>query len=212
VTIDDVADAPLATVPLAAAQELLDGELVEQSSTPGHQDLVGEVWLAVRRHCRQGFLVSMHQPVRVDRRNVPRPAIVVTGLEHYGSTPVPASDVVLAIDIVSEPTPFASTMERAKLYASGGIARYWLIDQSQESMWLAALVLDPGSGRYRFGPTTTDAYAVADPWPISIDLPRLSARRAALLDLAAKQMLTVLAGRAARGDLGLNVSWRSGGD
>jgi Uma2 family endonuclease len=198
VTIEDIAE-----LPAGSATELLDGVLVEQSPTPRHADLVGEIWLAVRHHCRPDYVVSLHQPVHVDRYNIPRPAIVVTGMEHYGSSPVPARDVILAIDVLSEPTPFASTMERTKLYAAGGVGRYWLVDQSRESLWLAQLALEPGENRYRFGPTTTDALAISDPWPITIDLPALTRRRDALVERAARELVTALADRAALGDLGL---------
>lgn len=178
-TVDDLVELP-GDLPY----ELINGRLVVPSPTPAHQDLAGEVWLAVRASCPPQYFVSMDQSLRVDRHNEPRPDVVGIGVEHYGRTPVPIEDAVLAIEVVSEHSTFRDTVEKATTYARAGIATYWVIDQLHDEISLTEMILEPDRQRYAIGTHTTGVYTVSEPWPITLDLPALSARRAAILKRA----------------------------
>jgi Uma2 family endonuclease len=177
-TVDDLAELP-ADLPY----ELINGRLVVPSPTPAHQDLCIEVALAVRAGCPPDYVVSMDQSLKVNPRNEPRPDVVAVRVEHYGRTPVPIEDAVLAIEILSEHSHWRDTVEKAVLYAKAGIATYWVIDQlGEDGISLTELVLEPERAAYRLNGVTTGVVTVTEPWPITIDLPALSARRAAILE------------------------------
>jgi Uma2 family endonuclease len=177
-TVDDLSELP-ADLPY----ELINGRLVVPSPTPAHQDLGGEVWLAVRANCPPEYVVSMDQSLMVNSRNEPRPDVVAVRVEHYGRTPVPIEDAVLAIEILSEHSHWRDTVEKAVLYAKAGIATYWVIDQlGEDGISLTELVLEPERAAYRINGVTTSVVTVTEPWPITLDLPALTARRAAILE------------------------------
>jgi Uma2 family endonuclease len=151
------------------------------SPNPAHQDLCGEIWLAARANCPPEFFVSMDQSLKVNRRNEPRPDVVGIHIGHYGRSPVPVEDAVLAIEIISPESTFRDMVEKAEIYARAGVATYWVIDQLKDEMSLTEMVLEPERQRYAFGVHTTGVFSVTEPWPITIDLPGLSARRADIL-------------------------------
>jgi Uma2 family endonuclease len=180
-TVDDLAE-----LPPDLRYELVNGRLMARSSTPGHHDLAGEIWLAARANCSAEYLVSIDQSLRVDRRNEPRPDVVAVKIEHYGRTPVPVEDALLAVEVISEHSEFRDMVEKAEVYAQAGIRTYWIIDQKRDDISLTEMVLVPGRQPYAFGTHTTEVFSVTEPWPITIDLPALSRRRAALLERAEK--------------------------
>lgn len=175
-TVDDLAE-----LPPDLPYELINGRLIAPSPTPAHQDLAVEVVLALRAQCPPEFFVSMDQSLQVNPRNEPRPDVVGIRVEHYGRTPVPIEDAVLAIEIVSEGSGFRDMVEKAQLYAKAGVASYWVVDQLRDDMSLTEMVLEPDRQRYAYGTHTNEVFTVTQPWPITIDLPALSARRAAIL-------------------------------
>jgi Uma2 family endonuclease len=148
---------------------------------PAHQDLAIEIALALRADCPPDFIVSTDQSLRVNRRNEPRPDLVGVRIEHYGRSPVPVEDAVLAIELVSEHPEFRDMVEKARIYGEAGLPAYWVIDQNRPEMSLTEMTLGP-SKSYEITNHTTDVFSVEAPWPITIDLPRLSARRAAILE------------------------------
>lgn len=180
-TVDDLAE-----LPANLRYELINGRLIVPSPTPAHQDLCIELSLAVRAQCPPEYFISMDQSLKVDRRNEPRPDVVAIRVEHYGRTPVPIEDAVLAVEVLSEHSEFRDMVEKAAVYARAGIATYWVVDQLREDMSLTEMVLEPDQRRYAFGVHTTQAFSVTEPWPITIDLPALSARRAAIQERAAR--------------------------
>jgi Uma2 family endonuclease len=180
-TVDDLAELP-GDLPY----ELIDGRLIVPSPTPAHQDLCGEVWLAVRASCPPEYLVSMDQSLKVNPRNEPRPDVVAIRVEHYGRTPVPIEDAALAIEVLSDHSHWRDTVKKAMLYAKAGIATYWVIDQLGEGISLTEFILEPERERYALAGETIEVFTVSEPWPITIDLPSLSARRAAILERTQK--------------------------
>ncbi|MEN3305611.1 MAG: hypothetical protein V7603_1813 [Micromonosporaceae bacterium] len=178
-TVDDLVD-----LPADLDYELINGRLVVPSPTPAHQILAGEVWLAVRANCPPDYLVSLDQSLQVDRRNEPRPDVVVVRIEHIDRTPVPVEDAVLAIEVVSQHSEFRDMYDKANVYAKAGIVRYWVIEQPSGDVSLTEMTHDREAGLYRTGAFTTEVFRVTEPWEITIDLRGMSNRLAALRERA----------------------------
>jgi Uma2 family endonuclease len=171
-TVDD-----LGVLPVDLNYELINGRLVVPSATPVHQELMGEIWLALRAGCPPEHFVSMDQSLEVDRRNEPRPDVVVIGVEHVSRSPVPVRGALLAVEILSPSSTFRDLHEKAGVYARAGIRTYWVVDALHEKMTLTEFVLDPDSGGYRTGAHTDDVFTTERPWKVTVDLPALTARR-----------------------------------
>jgi hypothetical protein len=91
------------------------------------------------------------------------------------------TDCVVAVDITPAVHPLRELFVRATAFAEARVDRYWVLDHSRADISLTELVFDPERSRYCFGLHTTDVISATDPWPITIDLPELSRRRAELL-------------------------------
>jgi Uma2 family endonuclease len=181
-TVDDLDE-----VPPDLHYELINGRLVvAPPAVPVHQNLANELWLALRANCPPDYMVSTDQSLKVNRHNEPRPDVVAIRVENLDRSPVPVEDAVLAIEVISPTSQFRDMVEKADIYASAGIATYWIVDQSKDDIQLTEMVLDRQRRRYLLGGSTTGVFSVTEPWPITIDLPGLSRRRAELLERAAK--------------------------
>ncbi len=181
-TVDDLDE-----LPPDLPYELINGRLVvAPSAVPAHQDLAIELALALRASCPPGYMVSTDQSLRVNRHNEPRPDVVAVTIDNYGRSPVPVEDAAIAIEVISPTSQFRDMVEKADIYASAGIATYWIVDQSRPDIQLTEMVLDRPRRRYVLGGSTTGVFSVSEPWPVTIDLPALSRRRAEMLARAAK--------------------------
>ncbi|HZN19726.1 MAG TPA: Uma2 family endonuclease [Micromonosporaceae bacterium] len=174
-TVDDLGE-----LPGDLRYELVDGRLVLPSPTALHQDLMIDVALALRVSCPPSFFVSVDQSLRVDRRSEPRPDVVAIRAEQANRSPVPVEHVVLAVEIISPDSTFRDMYAKAHLYARSGVATYWVIDPLHERVTLTEMLLGP-AGEYDFGVHTDGVFTTGRPWPVTLDLPRLTVRRADLL-------------------------------
>jgi len=181
-TVDDLDE-----LPPDLPYELINGRLVvAPSAVPAHQDLAIELALALRASFPPEYMISTDQSLRVNRHNEPRPDVVAVTIDNYGRSPVPVEDAVIAIEVISPTSQFRDMVEKADIYASAGIATYWIVDQSRPDIQLTEMVLDRPRRRYVLGGSTTGVFSVSEPWPVTIDLPALSRRRAEMLARAAK--------------------------
>jgi Uma2 family endonuclease len=174
-TVDDLSE-----LPVGLRYELIDGRLVVPSPTVAHQDLMIDVALALRVNCPPKYVVSVDQSMRVDRRNEPRPDVVAVREEHYGVTPVPVADAVLAVEVVSPDSTIRDMYDKRRLYGRAGVAAYWVIDPLHEAITLTEMAL-AGGGEYRTVVRTAAVFRAERPWSVTLDLPALTKRRAALL-------------------------------
>jgi hypothetical protein len=126
-TVDDLAE-----LPPDLNYELINGKLIFPSATPLHQDLCAQVWLALSANCPPGYIASIDQSLKVDRRNEPRPDVVAVHVKHANRSPV----------------------------------------------------LESEEGRYAIGRHTSEVFTSDTPWSVNLDLPALSARRAAIVEQA----------------------------
>ncbi|MFG1828950.1 Uma2 family endonuclease [Micromonospora chersina] len=174
-TVDDLGD-----LPRDLPYELINGRLIVPSPTAVHQDLCVRLLLALEVDCPPDHLVSIDLSMRVDRRNEPRPDVVVIRRKHAGQSPVPVEDALLAVEVVSPTSTFRDMYDKAKVYAHAGVRSYWVVDPIQERIALTEYAL--GANReYEQVSNTEDLFVTEKPWKVSVDLPALTARKNDLL-------------------------------
>ncbi|SCE65143.1 Uma2 family endonuclease [Micromonospora mirobrigensis] len=174
-TVDDLGD-----LPKDLPYELINGRLIVPSPTALHQDLCVRLLLALEVNCPPGYLVSIDLSMQVDRRNEPRPDVVVIRRRNAGRSPVPVEDALLAVEVVSPTSTFRDMYDKAKVYAHAGVRSYWVVDPLQDKVVLTEYVR--GVNReYEQVANTEDLFVTETPWKVSVDLPALTARRDALL-------------------------------
>lgn len=170
-TVDDLGD-----LPSDLPYELINGRLIVPSPTAVHQDLCVRLLLALEVNCPPDYLVSIDLSMRVDRRNEPRPDVVVIRRKHADRSPVPVEDALLAVEVVSPTSTFRDMYDKAKVYAHAGIRSYWVVDPLQDRITLTEYAL--GAGReYEQVAHTEDLFVTERPWKVSVDLPALTVRR-----------------------------------
>ncbi|TNH23567.1 Uma2 family endonuclease [Micromonospora orduensis] len=174
-TVDDLGD-----LPTDLPYELINGRLIFPSPTALHQDLCVEILLALRINCPPEYLVSIDLSMRVDRRNEPRPDVVAIRREHADRSTVPVEDALLAVEVISPTSVLRDMYDKARVYAHAGVQTYWVVDPLRERMTLTEFVLGP-KGEYEAAAHTDDVFVTERPWKVAVDLPALTARRAALL-------------------------------
>ncbi|MFB9234295.1 Uma2 family endonuclease [Plantactinospora siamensis] len=174
-TVDDLGE-----LPEDLPYELINGRLILLSPTALHQDLCVRLLLALETNCPPELLVTIDLSVAVDRRNEPRPDVVVIRREQANRTPVPVKDALLAVEVVSPTSTFRDMYDKAKLYAHAGVQTYWVVDPLHEKVTLTEYAL--GANReYDQVTHTADLFGTERPWKVSVDLPALTARRDGLL-------------------------------
>ena len=175
-TVDD-----LAGLPKDLRYELVDGRLILPSPTAIHQDIALEVLLALRAHCPPGLMVVYDLSLKVDQRNEPRPDVVVIRPDHADVTPLPVQDAVLAVEVVSTWSLIRDMYAKATVYAAAGVASYWVIQPAGDTTVLTEF--RPGdNGIYEIFRSTEKVFTTEVPYPVTVDLPRLTARRKGLLE------------------------------
>ncbi len=174
-TVDD-----LASLPKDLRYELVDGRLILPSPTALHQDLGVEVLLALRAQCPPDLMPVVDLSLRVDRRNEPRPDVVVVRPDHVDRSPLPVEDVVLAVEVISPDSIFRDMYAKAKVYAAAGVRHYWVIDPLHDAITLTEFVPGPDGG-YEIAGHTDAVFTTEEPYPVTLDLPALTARRKAML-------------------------------
>lgn len=170
-TVDDLAE-----LPPDLNYELINGRLVLPSATPIHQDVCVDLVIALRAECPPDYFVSLDQSLQVDRRNEPRPDVVVIRVEQATRSPVPVRDALLAVEVISPSSTFRDLHEKAVVYARAGIRTYWVVDALREKMTLTEFVLGDDAA-YHPDVHTDEVFTTERPWKVTLDLPALTERR-----------------------------------
>ncbi|HEU4425182.1 MAG TPA: Uma2 family endonuclease [Pilimelia sp.] len=169
--------------------ELIDGSLiVSPSATIDHNSIARWIANLLEQSSPAGYAVGTDQSATVDDHNEPRPDVVVTRAEHLRRTPFPIADALLVVEVVSPTSALRDTETKRALYAKAGVPAYWIVvpEEDKPAIALAELVLDAATRQYRYVTHyTTDVFETGNPWPVRLDMPSLTARRAALLSQAA---------------------------
>jgi Uma2 family endonuclease len=176
-TVDDLAE-----LPSDLHYELINGRLLVSSPTALHQEIMGWMWTALRANCPPEYRVVMDLSVRVNRRNEPRPDVVVIPSRNFRRLPAPVDGVILAVEIASPDSTLRDMHEKFNLYADCRVPTYWVIDPSKDDISLTEFKLAADAGRYEVAGHTTEQFVSDVPWAVTIDLPAFTAERDALFE------------------------------
>jgi Uma2 family endonuclease len=171
-TVDD-----LFTLPdLPPHTELIDGSLVFVSPQRYfHSSMIDLLVAGLRRAVPKELKVVREMTVVLDRRNGPEPdlsvvrAEAVTGLEQ---TRFEASDVLLAVEVVSPDSEARDRDTKPHKYAAAGIPHFWLVEMTGANKHpvVRTYELDPVSKTYALTGTHREQLKLRDPYDIDIDI------------------------------------------
>ncbi|WP_416977132.1 Uma2 family endonuclease [Streptomyces sp. T028] len=171
-TVDD-----LFTLPdLPPHTELIDGSLVFVSPQRRfHAKMIELLMNGLRRTIPQDLKVEREMTVVLDRRNGPEPDLSVvraealTGLEQ---TRFQASDVVLAVEVVSPDSEARDRDTKPHKYAAAGIPHFWLVEMSGANKHpvVRTYELDPLSKSYALTGTHREQLKLSDPYDVDVDI------------------------------------------
>jgi Uma2 family endonuclease len=119
--------------------ELLDGEVVWMSPiNDAHAACVKRLnRLFNRRYAVDQMLVSVQDPIRIERYDEPQPdvALLRPRPDFYATaTPTPA-DVLLLVE-VADTTLRTDLGRKARIYGSGGVSEYWVVDLNNRVLYV----------------------------------------------------------------------------
>ena len=117
--------------------ELIDGELIDMVPIGmDHAATVNGLNHVLVMACNGRAIVSVQNPVRIDRFNEPQPDFAVFRLraDNYrtGGHPGP-SDVLLLVDVADSSLRFDKNV-KLPLYARAGIAETWIVDLGRRAL------------------------------------------------------------------------------
>ena len=117
--------------------EIIDGELyVNASPVPRHQDIVGNIYFALRVWFKANGGAVFVSPLDVvfDTYNVVEPDVIainpnrmaILGDKNLQGAPS------LVVEVLSEGTRRKDELKKRKLYERGGVDEYWIVDPELE--------------------------------------------------------------------------------
>jgi Uma2 family endonuclease len=171
-TVDD-----LANLPKDLRYELIDGRLILPSPTGFHQDICVEISIMLRPNCPPGYRPLVDLSLSIDGRNEPRPDVVVLRKGLAMRSPAPVEGSILAVEVISPSSQFRDMHAKTKMYAAAGMESYWVVDPAAvEGVVLTEFRLGEGGG-YEVVTSTEKVFTTDVPYPVTIDLPALTAMR-----------------------------------
>ena len=128
--------------------ELLDGEVVWMSPINDlHAACVRRLTqLFSRQYAADLALLSVQNPIRIEQYDELQPDVALLRPQtdfYAAATPTPA-DVLLLVE-VSDTTLRADLGRKARIYASGGVAEYWVVDLNNRALYVHR---SPARGTY----------------------------------------------------------------
>lgn len=129
--------------------ELIEGELIDMAPIgQGHAGIVNRLNEALVLACRGLAIVSVQNPVRLDRYSEPQPdfALLRPRPDFYETGERAGSDdILLLIEVAESSLRFDRTV-KLSLYARRGIPEYWIIDRRSRRVEVHTR---PAEQRYR---------------------------------------------------------------
>jgi Uma2 family endonuclease len=118
-----------------AGVELLEGDLVVMSpQNPEHSGLADVLRARVEAALGSGFYARTHAPVDAGLYSQPEPdvALLRGRPEDFVTRQPAAEDTLLVIEIARSSLP--RDRRKARIYATGGFAEYWLFDLERQEV------------------------------------------------------------------------------
>ncbi|MBW6437892.1 Uma2 family endonuclease [Actinoplanes hulinensis] len=167
----------LASLPEGLRYELIDGRLILPSPTSFHQLLGVELVLMLRPNCPLGYVPVPDLSLDVDRRNEPRPDVVVVDDRYMLRSPVPVDGALLVVEVISPTSHFRDMHAKTEIYAAAGVGSYWVVDPTFDGSVVLTVFRPGDDGKYERVISTTKVFSTDVPYEITIDLPALTALR-----------------------------------
>ncbi len=161
-------------VELPPHTELIDGSLVLVSPQTNFHALVMRLLeQGLGRAVPETLRVRREMTVTLDSRQRPEPDVLVihaeadTGPEQ---TTYRATDVVLAVEVVSPDSETRDRERKPQLYAQARIEHFWRVENTAGRPAVYVYVFDPASRAYALAGIHHDRLQLTIPFPIDIDL------------------------------------------
>ncbi len=111
--------------------ELIDGDLIDMAPIgQGHAGVVNGLNHALSMAFGGQAIVSVQNPLRLDRLNEPQPDVVVLRPRddfYQHGTPAGPADVLLLVEVADSTLRYDRAV-KLPLYASAGITEVWIVD------------------------------------------------------------------------------------
>jgi Uma2 family endonuclease len=102
---------------------------------------------------------------------------VVIRTDFLRRSPAPIKGALLAVEIVSPDSHFRDMHAKVRLYAAAGVISYWVMDPTfQHGIVLTQFRLGE-NGDYEMQTSTDKIFVTTEPYPVTLDLPALTAIR-----------------------------------
>lgn len=148
-----------------ARVELIDGDIVDMAFIgQDHAATVNRLNEALVFACRGRAIVSVQNPVRLDRRSEPQPdfALLRRRDDFYRSgEPAGAADTLLLIEVADSSLAYDRGV-KLPLYARAGIPEYWIVD-------LKARLLEAYRQPSATGYLNATTHGPGEPLPLAAD-------------------------------------------
>jgi Uma2 family endonuclease len=171
-TVDD-----LTSLPEDLRYELIDGRLILPSPTLLHQEIAAELRTMLLPNCPKGYRPGLDLSLEVDRRNEPRPDLVVARMAYGLRSPLPIQGALLLVEVISPTSHSRDMVAKWKLFAAAGVGSYWVVDPTFEGGVILTEYRLGEDGRYETIASTNKVFTTEVPYPITIDVPALTKLR-----------------------------------
>jgi Uma2 family endonuclease len=158
--------------------EVVDGAIVVNPAPRRlHQDICRRLATLLEAACRHALAVSTDVDLRL--RDIPllnrRPDVVVYDASLPGDAILRPEHCALVVEVMSPGSVTTDQTDKPAEYAAARIPCYWRIEHNQADNALSLFTyrLDPTTGAYASGGVHTGTVAVAEPFPVTIDLTTL---------------------------------------
>jgi Uma2 family endonuclease len=131
--------------------ELIDGALVLMMSPQRsfHSRIMSRLWRALDDHAPLGVVVEQEMAIKLGHRNRPEPDLVaVTATYNAKRTFYLPTDVLLAIEIVSDESEERDRETKPLKYAKAGIPHFWRVEEENGLPVVHVFELEPTTGTY----------------------------------------------------------------
>jgi Uma2 family endonuclease len=154
--------------------ELIDGSLVLVSPQTNFHSLVLDLLVTGLRRCAPpGHRIRREMSVVLGQRQRPEPDVTVVrpGADlRPEATALQATDVTLAVEVVSPDSVERDRERKPQLYARAGIPHFWRVENVSSRPAVYVYELDPATGAYAVTGIHHDRLQVTVPFPVDIDL------------------------------------------
>ncbi|NUP34315.1 MAG: Uma2 family endonuclease [Streptomycetaceae bacterium] len=157
--------------------ELIDGALVLMMSPQRsfHARVMGNLLFHLASQAPTDVSVELEMTVRLNKRNRPEPDLVaVTAPYDANRTYYLPSEVVLAVEIVSDESAERDRDTKPRKYAEAGIPHFWRVEEEKGAPVVHVFELDVTTKTYVPTAIERAVLRLKVPYPLEIDLSLLT--------------------------------------